>query len=45
MMGGQKTCPKHVEFYSKNSLDILVHLFGFVIRKFCTAVQVPVVVI
>jgi len=29
---GQKTCPKHVEFYSKNKFEKLVHLFGFIIR-------------
>jgi len=25
--------PKHVEFYSKNKFEKLVHLFGFVIRN------------
>jgi len=29
---GQRNCPKHVEFYSRNILDKLVHLVGFVIR-------------
>jgi hypothetical protein len=29
---GQKTCPKHVEFYSKNKCEKLVHLVGFIIR-------------
>jgi len=29
---GQKNCPKHVEFYSKNKLEKLVHLVGFIIR-------------
>ena len=29
---GQKNCPKHVEFYSKNKFEKLVHLVGFVIR-------------
>jgi len=29
---GQKTCPKHVEFCSKNKFDKLVHLVGFIIR-------------
>jgi hypothetical protein len=28
---GQKTCPKHVEFYSKNKSEKLVHLVGFII--------------
>ena len=28
----QKTCPKHVEFYSKNKFEKLVHLFGFITR-------------
>ena len=26
---GQRNCPKHVEFYSKNKSEKLVHLFGF----------------
>jgi hypothetical protein len=30
---GQKTCPKHVEFHSKNKYEKLVHLVGFIIRK------------
>ena len=29
---GQKTCPKHVEFYSKNKFEKLVDLVGFIIR-------------
>jgi hypothetical protein len=29
---GQKTCPKHVDFYSKNKCEKLVHLVGFTIR-------------
>ena len=29
---GQTNCPKHVEFYSKNKLEKLGHLVGFVIR-------------
>jgi len=29
---GQMNCPKHVEFYSKNKLEKLVHLVGFIIR-------------
>jgi len=29
---GQRNCPKHVEFYSKNKLEKLVHLFGFIVR-------------
>ena len=29
---GQKTCPKHIEFYSKNKFEKLVHLVGFIIR-------------
>jgi len=28
----QRNCPKHVEFYSKNTFQKLVHLVGFVIR-------------
>jgi len=30
--GGQGNCPKHVEFYSKNKFQKLVHLVGFIIR-------------
>jgi len=30
---GQRNCPKHVEFYSKNKSEKLVHLVGFIIRK------------
>jgi hypothetical protein len=26
------TCPKYVEFYSKNKFEKLVHLIGFIIR-------------
>jgi len=29
---GQRNCPKHVEFYSKNKFEKLVHLLGFIIR-------------
>jgi len=29
---GQYACPKHVEFYSKNKFDKLVHLVGVIIR-------------
>jgi len=29
---GQRNCPKHVEFYSKNTFEKLVHLVDFVIR-------------
>ena len=29
---GQKNCPKHVEVYSKNKFEKLVHVVGFVIR-------------
>jgi hypothetical protein len=27
---GQRNCPKHVEFYSKNKFEKLVHLVGFI---------------
>jgi hypothetical protein len=30
---GQRNCPKHVEFYSKNKFERLVHLVGFIIRN------------
>jgi len=29
---GQRNCPKHVEFYSKNKFEKLVYLIGFIIR-------------
>ena len=34
---GQRNCPKHVEFYSKNKFEKLLHLVGFTIRiiKIC----------
>jgi len=28
---GQRSCPKHVEFYSKNKFEKLVHLVDFII--------------
>jgi len=30
----QRNCPKHVEFYSKNIFEKLVHLVGFIIRSY-----------
>jgi len=33
---GQRNCPKHVEFYSKNKSEKSVHLVGFIIgTEFC----------
>jgi len=29
---GQRNCPKHVEFYSENKFEKLVHTVGFIIR-------------
>ena len=29
---GQRYCLKHVEFYSKNKFEKLVHIVGFIIR-------------
>jgi len=29
---GHRNCPKHVEFYSKNKFEKLVHLVGFIIK-------------
>jgi len=29
---GQRNCPKHLELYSKNKFEKLVHLVGFIIR-------------
>ena len=31
---GQRNCPKHVEFYSKNKFEELVYLVGFIIRRY-----------
>ena len=31
---GQRNCPKHVEFYSKNKFEKLVHMVGFIIIQF-----------
>ena len=31
--GGQRNCPKHVEFHFRNKFEKLVHLVGFVIRN------------
>ena len=31
---GQRNCPKHVEFYSKNKFEKLVRLVGFTIRNY-----------
>ena len=31
---GQRNCPKHVECYSKNKFEELVHLVGFIIRLY-----------
>ena len=33
---GQRNCPKHVEFHAKNKSAKLVHLVGFIIKKFVT---------
>ena len=40
---GQRNCSKHVEFYSKNKFEKLVHLVGFIIRiilHLCFSVEV-----
>jgi len=29
---GQRNCPKHIKFYSKNKFEKLVHLVGFSTR-------------
>jgi hypothetical protein len=30
---GQRNCSKHVQFYSKNKFEKLVHLVGFIVRR------------
>jgi hypothetical protein len=32
LASGQRNCPKHVQFYSKNKFEKKVHLVGFIIR-------------
>ena len=34
---GQRNCLKHIEFYSKNKFEKLVHLVGFIIRIYHAA--------
>jgi len=34
---GQRNCPKHLEFHSKNKFEKLVRLFGFIIRIYYDA--------
>jgi len=29
---GQRNCPKHLEFHSKNKFEKLVHLVGFIVQ-------------
>jgi hypothetical protein len=36
---GQRNCPKHVEFHSKNKFQKLVHLVRFIIRKLQVLLQ------
>jgi len=36
---GQRNCPKHVEFYSKNKFEKLVQLVSFIIRRKTTLTQ------
>jgi len=36
---GQRNCPKHVEFYSKNKFYKLVHLVGFITRIYHDALS------
>jgi len=38
---GQRNCPKHVEFYSKNKFEKLEHLVGFIIRIYHDAARSP----
>ena len=37
---GQRNCPKHVEFYSKNKFEKLVHPVGFIIRIYHESITV-----
>jgi len=38
---GQRNCPKHVEFYSKNKCKKLVHIFGFIVRTSTHITKTP----
>ena len=38
---GQRNCPKHVEFHSKNRFEKLVHIVGFIVRKVDTDFLFP----
>ena len=31
---GQRNCPKHVDFHSKNKFEKLVHLVGFIVEMY-----------
>jgi hypothetical protein len=42
---GQRNCPKHVECYSKNKFEKLVHLVGFKIRIYHDAREIGSVVV
>jgi hypothetical protein len=33
---GQRNCPKHVDFHFQNKFEKLVHLVGFIVRKYAT---------
>jgi len=37
---GKKNCPKHVDFYSKNKFEKLLHVFGFIIRIYYDELQI-----
>jgi len=37
---GQRNCPKHVEFHSKNKFEKLVHLVGLIIINYCRSTNV-----
>ena len=39
---GQRNCPKHVEFNSKNKFEKLVHLVGFIMRNNADNFSFPV---
>jgi len=39
MYAGQRNCPNHVEFYSKNKFENLGHLICFIIRIYHDALS------
>jgi len=41
---GQRNCPTHVEFYSKNKFEKLAHLVGYIIRIYTPVLKYTIAV-